>query len=67
MREFVRMGAEAEREGGEGREVTRVEDAVAEKFGHGVCGGERGGGGGGWKGLSRSWTADLCTSDSPVA
>lgn len=36
MREFVRMGAEAMREGGEGREVTRVEDAVAEKFGHGA-------------------------------
>lgn len=41
MREFVRMGAEAGREAGEGREVTRVEDAVAEKFGHGVWEGER--------------------------
>lgn len=43
MREFVRMGAEAVREGGEGPEVPRVEDAVAEKFGHCVWGGERGG------------------------
>lgn len=39
MREFVRMGAEAVSEGGAGQEVTPVEDAVAEKFGHGVRGG----------------------------
>lgn len=36
IREFVRMGAEAMREGGEGLKATRVEDAVAEKFGHGA-------------------------------
>lgn len=62
MREFVRMGAEAVSEGGEGREVTPVESAVAEKFGHGVRGGEEEG-----ERLSRSWTAALCTSDSNIA